>query len=136
MHDPRLTRLARLILQHSMQIKKGDCFSIASEMCAKPLVMALLAETSRIGALARVEWTDAEITRQLLELYNPDDGGATAAFLEDKAAGNLRLFQNLTGEIVIRAYANDAELSQIDPKIRQLDAAKAKPFRDLIINHR
>jgi aminopeptidase len=136
MHDPRLTRLTRLILHHSMQIKKGDCFSIASDTCAKPLVKALLAEAARIGALARVEWTDTEISRLLLELYNPDDGGVTAAYLEDKAACNMRLFQNLTGEIVIRAYVNDAELSQIDPKIRQLDAAKAKPFRDLVINHR
>ncbi len=136
MQDPRLDRLARLMLHYSLKIKRGEAFQITADMSALPLVKALLKETKTIGALAQVEWTNQEITRQLLELYDPNDGGATAAFLADKAACGIRRFQNLVGDIVIRSYANDQELNGIDPLVRQMDARAAKPFKDLLNNQR
>ncbi len=136
MHDPRLASLAELMLDHSMRLEKGEFFSIAADLSAKPLVMSILKAARKRGVLARVDLTDNEISRHLLELYDPADGGQTAAFLEDKTAVNLRLFEKLAGEIVIRAYSNDAELSQIDPAVQQLVASQARPFKDLLINQR
>lgn len=136
MPDPRLGQLARLMLSHSLKIQKGESICINADLSALELVKAILGETAKIGALAQVELTSQEITRHLLEMYDPQDGGFTAAFLADKAESDIRKFQNLVGEIIIRAYQNDQELAAIPPEVRQLEAIQAKPFKDLVINHR
>ncbi len=136
MHDPRLDHLAHLMLSHSMQIRKGDAFHITADLSAASLVKSILREAAQIGALAQVELTSQEITRQVLEMYNPADGGTTEAFLADKAQIGIRQFQNLVGDIVIRAFPNDQELSGIPPATRQLEAKQNKPFKDLVINSR
>jgi aminopeptidase len=136
MRDPRLSQLARLMLTHSLKLRPGEAYQITADVVAVPLVKAILEETRQIGALACVEWINPEISRQILELYRTDDGGATEAFLADQAACGVRQFQNLVANLVIRASANDQELSQIDPAVRRLEAVAAKPFKDLVINHR
>lgn len=135
MQDPRLDQLARLMLHHALNIKRGEAFHITADMSALALVKAILREAKDIGALVQVDWTNQEITRQLLELYDPADE-ATAAFLSDKAQCGIRQYQNLVGDIAIRAYANDQELNLINPAVRQLDARLAKPFKDLVVNRR
>ena len=89
-----------------------------------------------MGALAQVELSSQEISRHLLEMYNPEDGGTTATFLADKAQAGIRKFENLVGDIVIRSYQNDQELSGIAPAVLQLAAKQGKPFRDLLVDHR
>jgi len=54
MHDPRIDRLAHLIINHSMRITRGEAFHITSDISGIPLIKALLAETGRIGAHAQV----------------------------------------------------------------------------------
>ena len=135
MQDPRLEQLAHLMLHHSVRINRGEAFNITADLSAIPLVQALLRETRRIGALAQVDWTHQAVTRQILELYEPDDP-ATLAFLEDKAQVGIRKYQNLVANINIRAFDNDQELNGIRPAVRQLDARLAKPFRELLIDHR
>lgn len=135
MHDPRLDKLAGLILKHSMRIAKGEAFHITSDISGIPLVKALLAETARIGAHAQVELTSQEVTRCLLETYDPLDPAA-AAFLADKAQAGLRQYENLVGDVVIRAYQNDQELSGIPPAVLQLTAREGKALRDLLVDQR
>ena len=135
MHDPRLNRLAHLILSHSMQIARGEAFHITSDISGIPLVKALLAETGKIGAHAQVELTSQEVTRCLLETYQHDDPAA-AEFLADKAQAGIRQYEKLVGDVVIRAYHNDQELSGIPPAVLQLTAREGKPLKDLLIDQR
>ncbi len=136
MRDPRFDHLARILLQHSMRIQKGEAFHITADMEAVPLVKAILREAAGLGALAQVELTNQEISRQLLEMVNPDDGGISEAFLADKAQVGIRQYENLVGDIVIRAYHNDQELSGVPPAAIQLAGRQGRPFKDLVINHR
>lgn len=136
MKDPRLDTLADLMLTHSLNIKPGDAFNITADMAAVPLVKALLKKAQELNAFANVDWTNQEISRQMLHLLNPQDGGQSQAYLERKANWNIQKFEKLVGEVVIRSYANDQELSAVEPAVRRLDAQCAKPFRDLVINHR
>lgn len=136
MRDPRLEKLAKLMLNHAMRIKKGEAFHITADVSSLPLVKEILRQTKDLGALAEVQLTHQELTRQQLALLNPDDQGASERFLEDKAEANKKRFENLVGDIVIRAYANDQELSAIPPAVQQFAARKNKPFKDLVINHR
>lgn len=136
MNDPRFDTLARLMLSHSLRIKPGEAFNITADARAIPLVKAILRQARDAGVFAHVDLTDQEITRYLLDLVQPEDGGHSQTWLDRKAAWNIQKFDSLMGEIVIRAYANDQELSAIAPDVRRLEAACAKPFRDLVINHR
>ena len=136
MRDPRLERLAGLMLNHSMKIKRGEAFHISADVVGLPLVKAILRQAARMGALAQVELTSQEVSRLTLEMYDPEDDGVTAAFLADKAQSDIRRFANLVGDIVIRAYPNDQELAGIAPEVLQLSALQSKPFKDLLINHR
>lgn len=136
MRDPRFEQLAQILLNHSMRIQKGESFHITADTEALPLVKAILRETARLGALAQVELTNQEITRLLLETYNPEDGGVSEAFLADKTQTGIRQYEHLAGDIVIRAYPNDQELSGIPPAVLQLTGQQSRPFRDLLINHR
>ncbi len=136
MRDPRIEKLARLMLHHSMKIKKGEAFHITADVSALPLVKAILRQAKAIGALAEVQLTHQELTRLQLGLLDPEDQGVSAGFLEEKAASGIRRFESLVGDIVIRSYANDQELSKIPPSVQQLAAIKNKPFKDLLINHK
>ena len=136
MRDPRIDQLARLMLRHSMHITKGEAFHITSDIAAIPLVKAILAEAAKIGALAQVDLTSQEISRGLLEMYDPDDGGTTAAFLADKAQTGIRQYEHLVGDIVIRGIQNDQELAGIPPAVLQLSAKQGKPLKDLLVDSR
>lgn len=136
MHDPRFDTLASLMLTHSLKVNPGDAFNITADINALPLVKALLKKTSEKHAFANVDFTHQEISRLQLGLVRPSDDGSSEAFLKRKAAWNIDKFDTLMGEIVIRSYNNDQELSAIDPEVRRLDARCVKPFRDLVINHR
>ena len=136
MKDPRFDQLAAIMLDHSLQIKKGDAFAISADVISLPLVKAILRLAKRKGALATVKLTDQEISRHLLELYDPEDGGKTEAFLKSKAELGIQEFQELKGEIIIRAYPNSQELAGIAPAVQQLQAKMIRPFRDFVVNQR
>jgi aminopeptidase len=136
MQDPRLDRLAGLILSHSLHMHPGEAYHISADLTALPLVKALLRETKRIGAFAQVELSSQEISRLLLDLYHPDDGGISAAFITGKTEIGIRMFQNLVGDVVIRSYQNDQELSGVPSSVLQMAGRLGKPLKDLVVNHR
>ena len=136
MHDPRFDTLARLMLNHSLQINAGEAFNINADTRAIPLVKAILRAARESGTFANVDLTNQEVTRHLLDLVSPGDDGQSQAFLDRKAAWNLAKYESMMGEISLRSYANDQELAGIAPEVRRLEAQCAKPFRDLVINHR
>jgi aminopeptidase len=136
MVDQRLEKLANLMLTYSLQIKKGDAFAISADTSSLPLVKAVLRQARQLGAFAATRLTDQEISRLQLELYDPEDDGMSEAFLKSRADLGIKEFENLIGEIIIRAYPNDQELAGIPPATLQLQSRMSRPFRDLVVNHR
>ena len=50
MRDPRIDRLARVIVRYSLELREGQTFLITSGAVAEPLVQALYEETLEVGA--------------------------------------------------------------------------------------
>jgi aminopeptidase len=48
--DPRIQKLARLLVNYSLKIKKGDLFLIKGEIVTLPLLQAVFEEALRLGA--------------------------------------------------------------------------------------
>jgi aminopeptidase len=136
MQDPRLDRLASIFLAHSLKIAPGQAFHVTADVRSLPLVKAILREARRTGAFVQVQLTSQEINRLLYDLYNPDDDGASAAFLTDKTEASLRRFQNLVGDILIFANPEDHELSGVPAAVRQFTARYDKPILDYVLGQK
>src|SRR5205085_12020913 len=50
MTDPRVTKLARVLVQYSLELKEGDLFRIQAEAASAPLVRELYREALLAGA--------------------------------------------------------------------------------------
>lgn len=135
MQDPRLMQLAELMLDHSLQLRRQEAIRIAADVTAIPLVKALLIKARERGVLAQVDLLDSQLQRLQLELLDADDP-ASRNFLADKAQSGMRRFENLVGDIILRASPNDQEMSQIPAAVLQMVARENKPLKDLLINHR
>ncbi|MCK4462350.1 MAG: aminopeptidase, partial [candidate division Zixibacteria bacterium] len=48
--DPRVEKLARVLVHYSVKLKKGQLVKIAGEVAALPLIKAVFAEAVRVGA--------------------------------------------------------------------------------------
>ncbi len=62
--DPRITKLAKTLVHHSINTQPKDVIIIYSSIKAKPLVLALHDEICQAGAYPYVEWNDDDITRR------------------------------------------------------------------------
>ena len=134
MKDERLTRLARLMLTHSLDIQPGALFQIDASVAAKPLVKALL--EAQIGAFASVKLEDEEIRRLVTDRLDLEDGGASEAFLRTVAEWEKRRWQDLSANLAIRAPENDRELADVQPGKTRMMAAGTREVQDIIINAR
>src|SRR4051794_33360704 len=66
MADPRINKLADLLLDHSCKIKKGErVFIEAFDLPEPTLVCQLVEGAAKRGALALVSWKSNEILRSL-----------------------------------------------------------------------
>ncbi len=136
MRDERLTTLARHILEYSIQVGKGDRFSLSLTTSAIPLGKAILEESKHIGAFPYIDILDEELQRLRMELVDPDDGGFSEESLKCAVEWGLRKFADLKANVAVRSHENDMESAGVDPKKTRLSAQVGQPLQDLIINHR
>lgn len=109
MHDRRIDKLAKLLINYSLGIKKGQILVIQSTIQAEPLVEAAYREA--IGAGAHVI--------NLLDLPNAQEiffKTASAEQLEFISPLNELITENVDARLQIMAPYNTKALSGIDPK--------------------
>ena len=58
--DPRVTKLAKLLVQYSLKLKKGELFKIQGEMTGLPLMQALYEQAVDVGAFPYLSIRAAE----------------------------------------------------------------------------
>ena len=129
MSDNRLIKLAKVLLDHSLKVNKGDKFLIITEFDAKPLVKEIIRYANSIGAYAYVEFVDEEIDRLLLE-------GTT----EEKADYSLMIskakYSDIMGRIRIRCAGNTYEMSNIDRETRNMIMKKNAELSNILVNEK
>ena len=127
MKDPRLKKLANMLLEYSNQVKAGQHVLIAGHLAAKPLMKELIKETYRIGAYPHIEITDDELRREM-SLKN------TEVREEKRVEWSLPRIKGMDAFVFISAPANDSETSDVASEIRVMEARIGKPLSDLINN--
>lgn len=130
MSDPRVKKLAAILVGHSLRVKKGENVLIAaSSELAKPLVLEVFKETLRAGAhpLTSIGF---EETQNIF--YDNASKEQLLNFPKTKyyEAKNVECFVN------IRASANKKAMSGIDPAKIGGRSKVLKPISEEIVNRK
>lgn len=135
MQDPRLDRLAGILLGHSLQLEKGHIVQINASICAQPLVAALYRRAAELGLYLVVRWQDEQINRLHYDLLDPAEPFA-ARYLQLSGQWDADRIRDIQGFITIRASENDQELSGVDKARQQWVAKAGEAVSHTIINER
>ena len=123
MADPRVERLADVLLRYSTKGKKGERIIIRASPQSAPLVLALVRKTLQLGAfpLTRISLPGESY------LYYKH---ASDAHLRDLPKISMFEVKNCQASIAIKDDTNTRELSSIDPKRIALRRKTLKPLSD------
>ena len=126
MHDPRLDRLADVLVGYSTKVGTGDMVLIRGSVIAEPLVVVLVRRVLRAGGHPVVRCTLDAVEEQMLK----HGGDAQLRYLApvDKSA-----IEQCNVYIGIWADANTRALSAIDPKRQQIRAKARRPVLDVMM---
>ena len=123
--DPRIERLAALLLDYSLDIREGQTLMLNAPTVAEPLVQALTAACAQRGVymLPRLRVEDS----QFLTLSN-----ATDSMLEKASPIDMLLFEHVDAMIGINATTNPKELSRVDPAKMAKFQGSMRPIYDIL----
>ncbi len=136
MRDERLDRLADLLLNYSLKLKKGDLFEINGGVPAKPLIKALQKSAHAIGAVPFVKLSDDEISRLFFGFIDPANPEAARPAIEAQLEWETKYWDHMVAHVDIGVDENDAELSAVDTTAMTYYRNLRRPLRDKIIDER
>ncbi|MFN8375204.1 MAG: aminopeptidase [Anaerolineae bacterium] len=109
MTDPRLQKLAKVLVHYSLRIKPGDVLRLRGETSAAPLFKEVYREAVRAGAHVLTRFTIEELT----EVFYQEANEEQLKFLPDLVKQEIEF---ITADLFIEAENNTKALSGVDPK--------------------
>lgn len=106
MKDPRINKLANLLINHSCALRAGENVLIESIGAPKEIIIALIHEIKAVGANPFVSIKDDQIIRELCSCY-------TEEYVKMMADFELYTLKQMDAFIGIRAFMNISELSDV-----------------------
>jgi aminopeptidase len=126
MQDPRLDKLANVLVTYSVAVRRGDVVRIAGDVTALPLIRAVYREVLQAGGHPLLRLYDDECT----DLFYAHAGPKQLAHTSPLA---LHEVQTIDCSIGIWAELNTKAQSRVDPA-RQAAASQARrPILDLFL---
>jgi len=126
MRDPRIVKFAEVLVNYSVDMKKGETLLVAAPVAAEPLVKEVYRAALLRGAHVLVRLASEELD----EIYF-----ATASDEEMDYLSPIAVFEteHIDARIVIGAATNTRGLSGVDPRRQARRARALKPIRDVIL---
>lgn len=118
MRDPRVTNLARILVEHSTRVEPGDLCTIEGPSAAEPLLQAVYEEVLKAGGNAIVQMALDEQQSAFFE-------HASDAQLDWVSPTSKWIVENADVRIAVMAARNTRGLSQVPPE-RQTRAQAAR----------
>lgn len=107
MHDPRITDLANLLLDHSCELKQGEHLLIEAIDLPEPnLVCALVEGAAERDAVPLVTWKNQVVLRSLYKTATEESMKLAASFEKDRMAA-------VQAYIGIRGAANGSQMADV-----------------------
>ncbi len=121
MPDPRLVKLAQLLVNYSVKVQPKEWVLISGHMVAEPLVGEVLRAVLDAGGRPQVLLNSDTIAEYSVRYANEDQ-------LKWIAPTITTLYEEIDVLIVIRAFDNTHHMSGVDPKKQQLLAQARQPL--------
>src|SRR4051794_39149973 len=123
MRDPRFTKLADVLVNYSVGVKKGQLVRISGPPCSQPLVIELYTKVLEAGGRPMVRMVREELNEIFLKQATEDQ-------LRFCSPINLYEYETLDASIGIWAEENTKALTNCDPKKIGVTQAARKPLMD------
>jgi aminopeptidase len=123
MNDPRVTKLADVLVNYSTSVQPGEWVGILGDVAALPLIRAVYEQVIRAGGNPTLMFTDETMTRQFYRFANDEQ----LAWLDP----SHNLYYN-EADVYIRlgAVPNTRAMTNIDPKLMQKTQAARRSWLD------
>jgi aminopeptidase len=122
--DPRVTRQAEILVNHSIKVKKGDSVIVVADYLAKPLVLEVYKLLIKAGAsLVRVSWDSYELSEIFYENASPEQ-------LKKFPKISFQEIKQMDCYIGIWSSVNTRGLSGIDPVLISQRSEVLRPILD------
>jgi len=122
--DPRVAKLADVLVNYSVGIQPGDWVLVSGHVLALPLVEEVIKQVVRAGGHPTVQLGADGIAAAELE-------EASEAQLAFVSPTSRLMAEKLDAHIVLRAASNTRNLSHIDPKKQQIQQNAQHELRQL-----
>jgi aminopeptidase len=129
MKDPRMNKLAKLLLNHSVKLQPKERVLIKAHHVAKPLALELIDEVYKLGAFPYFEMLDDDISKHLYMGYQKEQ-------VETQFAWMLQQFKDVDCVIQIIGEDNDSELAEIPSEKFKIRGDAYRPVQEFYINNR
>ncbi|HSV13026.1 MAG TPA: aminopeptidase [Tepidisphaeraceae bacterium] len=126
MRDPRLAKLAQVLVNYSVGVKRGQLVRISGPPVATPLVVELFRETVKAGGNPMVRMSPEELTEILIKNAGDDQ----LKYLNPVTQFE---YERIDCSIGIWAEENTKALSNVDSKKLGLTQAARKPLMDIFM---
>lgn len=126
MKDPRLETLARNLLDYSLGLQPGEKVLIEGEAGSRALMITLVEETYRRGAIPFVETGDARLRRAWLR-------GANREQMDLRVSWEIRRVKDIDATLHILAGDNASELADVPGKILEASRLASEPLMELLL---
>jgi aminopeptidase len=123
MHDPRLDKLAQLLVEYSTRLRRNETVLIESFDVPDEMVIALIRAARRVGAVPFTQLNHGRVTRELARNANERQLNLTAIH-------ELARMKRMDAYIGLRGSNNITELSDVPPDQMKLVARKMRPVQD------
>ena len=128
MSDPRIGKLADVLISHSTKLQPGEKVLIESFDAPDEIVTALVEKAAAIGAIPFVH---TQRQRVLRALYR----NASEAQLDLRAKHELDRMKDMDAYIGVRGAENALELADVPSEKMNLVQGKMRPLQDHRVNH-
>lgn len=128
MKEENLKKAAKLLINHSLELKEKERVFIMAYAGAKDLAIELIEEAYRIGAYPYFELSDNEIMKTLAKGANFDQMNTINDW-------QMQRYKDIEATIAIESEDNDAEFSEIPPEKFGTLMEATKPSNDYLTNH-
>ena len=124
--DKRLEKLASVLVNHSLEIKKNDLFAICGSSVATPLIKEVYKQALKLGAQPYVQIGISGLG----EIYYKNASEKQLNYVSPISKFEIG---KINTRLVILSPENTRNMTNVDPKKQAISAIAQKPIKDIFL---
>ena len=127
MRDPRLDRLAQVLVEYSVEAQPGQLVALQGDPIAMPMIEAIYARLIKAGAHVRVSC----VPEKMQEIFFAHAADEQLGYVSPLTLHDV---ETIDAHIGVWGGGNTKALSNVDPKKQQLASAAHQPYMKIFLD--